>query len=72
MVAVLGLDEVSEGLGLLDLLVTVVVVVVVLGTDVVHLVDAAALGASLDRAVLGELRKSLSAGRPGIWFRACA
>lgn len=53
-VAVLGLDEVGKGLGLLDL-GRVVVVVVVLGADVVHLVDAAALGASLDGALLGKL-----------------
>lgn len=52
-VAVLGLDEVGESLGLLDLL-GVVVVAVVLGTDVLHLVDAAALGASLNGALLGQ------------------
>jgi hypothetical protein len=33
----------------------VVVVVIVLGTNVVHLVDAAALGATLDGALAGEL-----------------
>ena len=33
----------------------VVVVVVVLGADVLHLVDAAALGASLDGALAGQL-----------------
>lgn len=55
-VAVLGLDVVGKGLGLLVLgVVVVVAVVVVLGTDKVHLVDAAALGAALNGAVLGEL-----------------
>lgn len=53
-VAVLGLDVIGEGLGLL-VAVVVVAVVVVRGTDVVHLVDAAALGAALDGAVLGDL-----------------
>jgi hypothetical protein len=33
----------------------VVVVVIVLGTNVVHLVDAAALGATLDGALAGDL-----------------
>lgn len=57
LVAVLGLDEVGKGLGLLDLLgvVSVAVVVVVLGTNVLHLVDAAALGASLQGTLLGKL-----------------
>jgi hypothetical protein len=55
-VAVLGLDVVGKGLGLLDLgAVVVVVVVVVLGADVLHLVDAAALGASLDGALAGHV-----------------
>lgn len=54
-VAVLGLDIVGKGLGLLELLVVVVVVVVVLGAGVLHLVHAAALGAALDRAVAGHL-----------------
>jgi hypothetical protein len=31
------------------------VVVVLLGTDILHLVDAAALGAPLDRALAGHL-----------------
>jgi hypothetical protein len=52
-VSVLGLDVIGKGLGLLKLR-RVVVVVVILRTDVVHLVDAAALGASLDRALAGE------------------
>lgn len=51
---VLGLDEVAHVLGLL-VSVVVVAVVVVLGTDVLHLVDVAALGASFDRAVAGDL-----------------
>jgi hypothetical protein len=58
-VAVFGLDVVGEGLGLLELLV-VVVMVVILGTDVVHLVDGAALGAALNGAVLGHLCISVS------------
>lgn len=69
-VSVLGLDVIGKGLGLLEL-GRVVVVVVILGADVVHLVDAAALGASLDGALAGELsrvtmsvRKSTSI-RPG-------
>ena len=56
-VAVLGLDVVGEGLGLLVLGgVVVVVVVVVLGSNVLHLVDAAALGATLDGALAVKLR----------------
>lgn len=54
---VLRLDEVGEGLGLL---VAVVVVVVILGADVDHLVDAAALGASLNGALTGHLLLSNS------------
>lgn len=53
-VAVLGLDVIGEGLGL-GVLRRVVVVVIVLGTNVVHLVDAAALGATLDGALAGDL-----------------
>jgi hypothetical protein len=63
LVAVLGLDEVGEGLGLLNLLGVVavaVVVAVVLGSNVLHLVDATALGASLQRTLLGKLRISYS------------
>lgn len=52
---VLGLDVVAEVLGFLVTVVVVVVVVVVLGTDVLHLVDAATLGASLNGAVAGNL-----------------
>ena len=52
---VLGLDEVGEGLGLLVAVVVVVSVAVVLGTDVLHLVDTTALGAALDRALTGHL-----------------
>lgn len=51
---VLGLDVVGKGLGLL-VTVVVVTVVVVLGTNVLHLVDAAALGAPLNRALAGHL-----------------
>lgn len=59
LVAVLGLDEVGKGLGLGNLLAVVsvaVIVTVVLGSNVLHLVDAAALGASLQRTLLGKLR----------------
>lgn len=53
---VLGLDKVGEVLGLLVAVVVVTVaVVVVLGADVLHLVDTAALGAALDGAVAGDL-----------------
>lgn len=52
---VLGLDKVGEGLGLLEAVVVVVVVVGVLGTEVLHLVDVAALGAALDGALAGHL-----------------
>jgi hypothetical protein len=52
-VAVLGLDIVGKGLGLGDL--GRVVVVVVLGADVVHLVDTAALGAALDGTLAVQL-----------------
>ncbi|KAL2281031.1 hypothetical protein FJTKL_12137 [Diaporthe vaccinii] len=53
---VVGLDEVGEVLGLLVAVVVVAVaVVVVRGADVLHLVDAAALGATLDGAVAGDL-----------------
>lgn len=66
---VVGLDEVGEVLGLLVCVVVVVmavvvVVAVVLGTEVLHLVDVAALGASLNGALAGDLRKQrLSASR---------
>lgn len=59
-VAVLGLDVVGEGLRLGVLGAVVVAVVVVLGANVVHLVDAAALGAALDGAVLGDLNCGVS------------
>ena len=53
---VLGLDIVGHGLGLLEAVVVVVVAVaVVLGADVVHLVDGAALGAALDGALAAHL-----------------
>lgn len=55
---VVGLDEVGEVLGLLVAVVVVavtVVVAVVLGTEVLHLVDVATLGASLDGALAGDL-----------------
>ena len=55
---VLGLDKVGKGLGLLPSVVVVVVIVavaVILGSDVLHLVNAAALGAPLDGAVAGDL-----------------
>lgn len=59
-VAVLGLDVVGEGLGLLELGVVVMTVVVVLGTHVLHLVDAAALGATLNGALAGQLQAPVS------------
>jgi hypothetical protein len=40
--------------------VVVVVVVVVLGTDEVHVVDGAALGAALERALAGQLLSMLA------------
>ena len=52
---VLRLDVVGEGLGLLETVVVVVAVVVILGTNILHLVDAAALGASLDWSLTGHL-----------------
>lgn len=58
-VAVLGLDEVGKSLGLLKLLL-VVVVMVVLGTDILHLVHASALRAALDGAVAGHLSTIIS------------
>lgn len=58
---VLGLDVVGEGLGLLVAVVVVVAVAVVLGSDVLHLVDAAALGASLHRSLAGHLHGPWSA-----------
>ena len=61
--SVFGTDEVGHGLGLglvvvrsvraVVNVVVVVVVVAVLGTDVLHLVDGTALGATLDGAVAG-------------------
>ena len=56
-VSVLGLDVVGEGLGLLDF-GGVVVVVVLLRANVLHLVDAATLGASLNGALTGNLLSS--------------
>lgn len=58
---VLGLDEVRKGLGLLVsvvVVVAVVVVVVALGADELHLVDTAALGAALNRAIASDLAPS--------------
>lgn len=45
----------------MELVGVVVVVAVVLGADVVHLVDAAALGAALDGALAGHLVPSARA-----------
>ena len=59
-VSVLWLNVVGKGLRLGDLL-GVMVVVVILGADKVHLVDAAALRASLNGAIFGELREIWSA-----------
>lgn len=54
---VFGLDEIGKGLRLLPSVVVMVVVVVtiILGSDVLHLVGAAALGAPLDGTVTGDL-----------------
>jgi hypothetical protein len=54
LVTVLGLDKVGKCRGLL-VTVVVVVVAVVRGANILHLVDAAALGAPLDGALLGHL-----------------
>ena len=70
---VFRLNVVGKGLGLL-VAVVVMTVVVVFGSNVVHLVDAAALGASLDWSLTGHLvvklvmhcrADSLYAGNPG-------
>ncbi len=59
-VSVLGLDVVGKRLGLLvAVMVIVVTVVVVLGPDILHLVDAAALGASLEGALARKLQRRL-------------
>lgn len=74
-VSVLGLDVIGKGLGLLEL-GRVVVVVVILGADVVHLVDAAALGASLNGALAGELSElqcqQFTSIRPGFCVKTYA
>jgi len=57
LVTVLGLDKVGKGLGFL-VTVVVVVVSVVRGANILHLVDAAALGAPLDGPLLGHLEGS--------------
>lgn len=65
--SVLRLHEIGKRLRLLEqrvrvavvvsiIVVVVVVVAIVLGSDVLHLVDGAALGAALDRALAGHLR----------------
>jgi len=66
-VAVLRLDVVGKGLGLLEgrVVVVVVMVVVVLGANVLHLVDAAALGATLDGAVAGHTQPCDTVGVGG-------
>lgn len=56
-VTVLRLDKVDKRLGLL-VTVVVVVMAVVRGANILHLVDAAALGAPLDGALLGHLQGS--------------
>lgn len=57
LLPVLRLDKVAEVLGLLVsvVVVAVVIVSVVRRADVLHLVDVAALGATLNGAVLGDL-----------------
>lgn len=54
-VSVLGFDEVCKGLGLLNFGAVVMAVVVILGANVIHLVNTATLRASLNGAVLGDL-----------------
>lgn len=56
-VAVLRLNVISESLGFRVFGSVVVTVVVVLGTDIVHLVDAAALGTALNGTILGDLKR---------------
>ena len=71
---ILGLDKVGECLGLLVpvMVVVAVVVTIILRADVLHLVDAAALGASLDRPLTGHAEPddvvgvSRAAGATGI------
>jgi len=55
---VFWLHEVGESLGLLVSVMVVAVVVVVLRSDVFHLVDTAAFWASLDGALAGHLEGS--------------
>lgn len=59
---VLGLDVVGEGLRVLVAVVVAVAVVVVVlgGANVLHLVHAAALGASLNGALAGHLERAVS------------
>lgn len=57
-IPVLGLDVIRKCLGLLVSVVIVSVVVVVRRSNVLHLVDAAALGASLDWALAVHLEAS--------------
>ena len=61
-VSVLRLDVVGKRLGLLKAVVVVAVVamVVVRRADIVHLVDAPALGAALQGALLGQLAARIS------------
>lgn len=58
LVSVLWLHEIGKGLGLLKF--RGMVVVVVFGADVDHLVDAATLRTSFDRAILGQLNRPTS------------
>lgn len=52
---VFGLDEIGKRLRLLVSVVIVVAMAVVGRSDVLHLVDAAAFGATLDRSLAGHL-----------------
>lgn len=54
---VFRLDVVGEGLGLLVAVVVVVAMVVILRSDILHLVDAAAFWASLHRSLARHLPK---------------
>lgn len=56
---VFRLDKVGEGLGFLETMMVVVAVVIVLGSDIFHLVDTAAFGASLHRSLTRHLPKTM-------------
>lgn len=70
---VLGPDEIDKSLRLLVAVVAVAVaVVVVLGADVLHLVDGAALGATLDGASARHLIRGYKLSAWLSWVELCA